>query len=104
IFSWMGGAGCATQPVVASAVNHFTLTSDAYWDHGGGANANELAARQIASMSHGLPVIAVVDYNHAGVLNGGKWHADDVVNVWDFVYFHDPDPAFGGANLQYSAT
>lgn len=104
IFNWMGGVGCTTPPVVTSAVRNFTFTTDAFWDKGGGANANEMAARQIASVNYGTPVLAVVDYNHTGIINGGKWHAEANANVWDFVYFHDPDPRFGGANLQYSAT
>jgi hypothetical protein len=60
-----------------------------------------MAARQITSFSRGRPVIVVVRFNHTGVLNGGKYHQEGSYNVWDFVYFHDPDPAYG-ANFRWA--
>lgn len=37
------------------------------------------------------------------MVNGGQYHAEGFYNVWDFVYFHDPDPAVG-ANTVFAAS
>ena len=102
IFNWMGGQGCTNQLRVRDAVNNFTATHDVYWDNARSTEYRSMAARQATSIDQGIPVIVVVRFNHTGVLNGGKWHEDNVWDVWDFVYFHDPDPAYG-ANFRWVA-
>jgi hypothetical protein len=103
-------AGSSAQ-AIANGVNQFTDTRDAYWDLAGGLGdydlqRAELFSRQITSIDAGTPVIAVVEGGfHAGVVNGGKWHTDTTtgLKMWDFVFFHDPDPHFGGANKTWGA-
>lgn len=103
IFNWMGGQGCTTQFAAADAVSFFTNSgADAYWDNDSSANSDRMAARQITSIDAGIPVMVVVRYDHTGVLNGGKWHEMGASYVWDYVYFHDPDPRYG-ANVYFAA-
>lgn len=105
IWDWMSSAypACGSnQAGIEAAVRHFTVSgSDAYWDHGDDTQYESMISRQITSMDNGVAVIAVVDFNHTGVLNGGKWHREGSYNIWDFVYFHDPAR---GSNRQYQAT
>lgn len=95
IFNWMGGTGCVNQITTRNAVNHFTRTLDAFWDRASPVDAEGLIARQITSMDRLTPVIAVINGNHTVVINGGKWHDEGDLYVWDRLIYHDPDPAFG---------
>ena len=95
---------------IADGVNHFTYTNDTFWDLPGGQGdpdtvRAEFFSRQITSIDLGIPVIAIVEGGlHAGVVNGGKWHTNSSgTYVWDYVYFHDPDPNFGGADIYWGA-
>lgn len=100
--------GChfgTAEPRIVDGVNHFTNTRDAYWDLPGGIGDPDLIeaaffARQITSMDHLTPVIAIAGL-HVLVVNGGRWHQDQsaTFRTWDAVYYHDPDPVFGGADL-----
>lgn len=90
IFNWMGGQGCTTQDRVAAAVNHFTATHDVQWDLERSPNYKEMLARQVTSIDARFPVIAVIDYDHTVVVNGGKWHEEGANQVWDYVLYHDP--------------
>jgi hypothetical protein len=95
IFDWMSNSwpACGSNQLgLEAAVRHFTFSSgvDAYWDFAPDSAYEEVLSRQISSMDSGVPVIAVVNFDHTGVLNGGKWHAEGNYYVWDFVYFHDP--------------
>lgn len=105
IFNWMSSfyPACGSNQLgIEAAVRNFTVSgSDAYWDYGPDTEFESIISRQISSMDSRVPVIAVVEYDHTGVLNGGKWHQEGGYNVWDFVYFHDP--ARWG-DVQYSAT
>jgi hypothetical protein len=103
IYDWMGGPGCTTQPRVRDAINVFTSTHDVYWDQGSPQSSQHMIARQITSFDSGTPSAPVVNYNHVVLLIGGKWHLDGSDKVWDFVYFHDPDPYFGGPAIRESA-
>jgi hypothetical protein len=96
ISTWMGGTcnGASAQDI-ADAVNHFTNAGDAYWDIPGGQGApeqleREFFARQITSIDNATPVIAIIEFQHAGVINGGRWHSVDNGRQWDYVFFHDP--------------
>jgi Peptidase_C39 like family len=92
IGAWMGGT-CSgvSQQALANAVGYFTNTFDAYWDFVGDDEIPSFMSRQITSIDSRIPVIAIISFNHAGVVNGGKWHdAGGGFNEWDFVYFHDP--------------
>lgn len=93
IGAFMGGA-CSgvSQSALASAVNHYTLTFDAYWDFVAYNQPDPFFSRQITSIDSETPVIAIINGLHAGVVNGGKWHqvASTGDYQWDYVYFHDP--------------
>lgn len=105
IFNWMSNyyPACGSNQLgIEAAVRNFTVSGrDAYWDYAADTEFQDMISRQISSMDSRVPVIAVVDYDHTGVLNGGKWHQEGNYNVWDFVYFHDPALY---SNVQYSAT
>jgi len=105
IFNWMSNyyPACGSNQLgVEAAVRNFTSSGhDAFWDHGPDTDYEAMISRQITSMDSRVPVITVVNYDHTGVLNGGKWHQEGNFNVWDFVYFHDPALY---SNVQYSAT
>lgn len=106
IYNWMSSYSpyCGSnQAGIAAAVRYFTLTPDAYWDFAEDTEFAEITARQITSMDARVPVIAVVDYDHTVVVNGGKWHEEGELNVWDFVYYHDPAQMYG-ANFKATAT
>ena len=98
-------------PAIVMGVNRFTNTWDAYWDLPGGTGdpdtiKGQFFSRQITSMDAKLPVIAILWGGvHAGVINGGKWHTDSYtgLDVWDYVYFHDPDQYSGGADRYRTA-
>lgn len=91
ISHWMGGSSCGvTQTVIANAVNFFTATDDAYWDFVSSDEQNSFISRQITSIDNYTPVIAIITFNHAGVVNGGKWHEVSGGYQWDYVFFHDP--------------
>lgn len=103
IFNWLGGAPC-TGDEIPAGVNHFTRTTDTFLDletaNNLGDNIRDIVARHITSVGESrIPVIALVrsTKNHVGVINGGKYHFDEVsgLNVWDLVYFHDPAESFG---------
>lgn len=100
IWSWLGGPPCTADEIPAG-ITHFTNTFDSYLDINLTPSATErehMVARQIQSVGeNGMPVIPVVrlSKDHVGVINGGKYHRDGAVNVWDFVYFHDPANFFG---------
>lgn len=100
IWNWLGGPPC-TPDEVPAGVAHFTRAYDAYLDLEyipTELERNYLIARQIMSVGESrVPVIAVVGVlqNHVGVIDGGKYHQSGSVNVWDFVYFHDPEYFFG---------
>jgi hypothetical protein len=92
ISQWMGGTSCGvSQSVIADAVNYFTATTDAYWDFVGSNEQDQFISRQITSIDNRTPVIAIITFNHAGVINGGKWHEISSGYQWDYVYFHDPN-------------
>lgn len=102
IGNWMGGTSCGvTQQALADAVNHFTLTRDAFYDLAADIDFREFLSRQITSIDNEIPVIAVIYGGlHAGVVNGGAWHDNSAgQHQWDYVYFHDPDV---GANDYYT--
>ncbi|MCB1034778.1 MAG: C39 family peptidase [Acidobacteria bacterium] len=108
IFDWMRNfsSGCGSNlRGVEDAVANFTATADAFIDlETNGALAYEnLAARQITSIDNRSPVIAVVDNDHTVILNGGKWHAENEVNMWDYVYVHDPGDPFGEGDSRIGA-
>ncbi|HEX2251733.1 MAG TPA: C39 family peptidase [Thermoanaerobaculia bacterium] len=93
IAQWMGGVNCgSSEEGIRQAVNRFTATSDAVWDFDGDINFAPFMSRQITSIDNYFPVIAILDGGlHAGVVNGGKWHALASEGYqWDYVYFHDP--------------
>jgi hypothetical protein len=98
IFSWLGGAGC-TADQVPSAVNYFTRTQDTFADIEYGptqADIEGMVARQITSIDARVPVIVIVgSKNHVGVVNGGGYHEEGSLKIWDFVYFHDPGLTYG---------
>lgn len=103
IGSWMGGTGCgSSQQSIVAAVNHFTATSDAFWDLTSELDYQEFFSRQITSIDNGVPVIPILYGGlHAAVINGGKWHENaDADYQWDYVYLHDP---LTRSNDQYSA-
>lgn len=102
IFNWMGGTGNTNQVNVASAVNYFTNTRDAYWDSGNYNTYREMAARQITAFDRSVPSIVVINYDHTVIVNGGSWHTQGTYRVWDDVFVHDPDP-YWGANRYFSA-
>lgn len=105
IYQYMQSSYCASnQAAVRDAVNHFTNTHDAVWDLDLSQHYDRLVSRQVTAFSAGLPVLPVVDYDHMGVLNGGKYHEDGPYEVWDFVYFHDPDPAVGANRKIFSSS
>jgi hypothetical protein len=105
IFNYMINGYCASnQLAVADAVRHFTNTYDAGWINRSSQDSYpEMAARQITSIDAGAPVIVVYRYDHTVVLQGGKWHPEDGLNVWDYIFMHDPAPGFGGANIKVGA-
>jgi len=92
IATWMGGT-CSgvSEDTLAAAVNQFTRTDDAYWDFDAPSNVEAFMARQITSIDNYTPVIAIIDFKHAGVVNGGKWHQEGNWYQWDYTYFHDPE-------------
>lgn len=98
----MGGTGCTTAPNVTAAVNHFTMTRDAYWDYASYNEHHALLTRQITAYAGQTPSIVVVNSNHTVVVTGGSWHSEGSYKIWDSVYAHDPDPAYG-ANRYFSA-
>lgn len=102
IGQWMGGTSCgASQEEIAAAVNHFTNTSDAYWDFDAYLNYQSFLSRQITSVVNFSPVIAIVDFNHAGVVNGGEWSPTGTGYYrWEYTYFHDP---LVGPNVLYGS-
>ena len=108
IFEGIGGTACTVDKVPA-AVSQYTGTFDTFADVVFAPTEGQVAqivARQITSVGESrVPTIAVVGAkNHVGVLNGGKYHHDDPtnLNVWDLVYFHDPDETFG--NLAFTGS
>lgn len=101
IYNWMNGF--TNQLKVRDAVNYFTATHDAYWDNPRSTDYKAMAARQITAFDRGTPSIVVVRYDHTGVVNGGQWHQDGSFKIWDFVYFHDPDPSYG-ANFRWAGS
>lgn len=102
IFNWMGGTGCTNQINTARAVNHFTNTRDAYWDSGDSSNYEEMVSRQVTAFDRGVPSIAVINYDHAVVLTGGKYHQENRYFIWDYVLVHDPNP-HNGAHFRFTA-
>jgi hypothetical protein len=97
--------GCTTNgtsgPAIVSGVDHFTTTHDAFYDTD--TNTTDFFSRQITSINNSTPLVAAILGVHVGVINGGSWHIDDDsgLNVWDFVYFHDPE---AGPNRVYVAS
>lgn len=104
IGNWIGTSSCSgsSPQEITNGVNHFTATSDAFWDLAGDVEYEEFFARQITSLDNSTPVIALIEGGlHAGVVDGGRWHENSAGNYqWDYVYFHDP---FLGAGLYYGA-
>ena len=102
IANYVGCVSGTTPANTVNGVNYFTATKDAYLDQGGGQDPN-FFARQISSINVDRPVAAALFGQHVGIVNGGLWHQDETTgyNVWDFVYFHDPEVA---ANQEYSAS
>jgi len=99
--NWYTGASAES---IAYGVNYYTATRDAYVDREGEMYGSDFVSRQITSIDNRTPVIALVqNETHAGVVNGGKWHRWGSGYQWDYVYFHDPSPDFGGANVRYSS-
>jgi len=102
IANWMGGTSCgSSEQSIANAVNHFTGTSDSYVDIDGLFYRENFFSRQITSIDNAVPVIAILDSFHAGVLNGGKWRSLSGGRYeWIYVYVHDPQTV---ANDYYDA-
>ena len=93
IGQYMGGTSCGvSEQAIADAVNHFTNTHDAYWDFEAYTDYEGFMSRQITSVDNYTPVIPIIVFNHAVVLNGGDWHPlSGLAYQWDFVYYHDPE-------------
>lgn len=106
---WMaiGGAPCSGSDAEAG-VRQFTATGyDAYQDIESTTFHQDFMARQITSIDKEIPVMVVVHdaRDHVGILNGGKYTSDSSTGRyrWEYVFFHDPDPYFGGSNRQYTS-
>ena len=99
IFNAVGGAPC--DPVDATyGVSIYTNSgSDAYFDHEFSpttAERDEIISRQITSIDVGVPVMALIrSQTHVGIINGGKYEDHGSYLEWEFLDFHDPDPAYG---------
>jgi hypothetical protein len=93
IADYMGSSACgASQDALANGVNRYTSKRDAYWDYVAWNDHDDFFSRQITSIDSRVPVIAIIDGVHAGVINGGKWsYRTDGSYQWDYVYFHDPE-------------
>lgn len=106
IFNWLGGPPCTAEDVPAG-VNHFTNTNDAYLDVSFNPTAtdrDEMIARQVTSYDNARPAITVVypTRDHVGVINRGKYDDEGAYWTWEWLRFHNPDPAYGG-NYYYGA-
>ena len=107
IFNTIGGAPCDGLDA-ANGVRIYTNSGyDAYFDHIYGptqTQRDEMVSRQIVSEDSDVPVMPVVypSKNHVGIINGGKYEDKGSYWQWDFLYFHNPDPAYG-ANYYYTA-
>lgn len=94
-------SGTTTDALVRGA-QHYDA-ADAYADYPGGLNfgRDQFDSQEITSVNITTPLIGLVNGGlHAGVVDGGSWHQSGSLNVWDFVYFHDP---LVGADQQYVA-
>lgn len=105
IRNWMGGTSSGVSPEqIADAVDYFTYTNDATWDFEGYNVYRDFFARQITSIDNYTPVIAIVDFNHAVIVNGGLWHDENIDGetyyLWDYTYFHD---SLRRANLKFGS-
>lgn len=90
ISQWMGGSTWGvSEQTIADAVNHYTRTGDAIVDYEGRIDADRFMAKQITSIDNYAPVIAIVDFNHAVVVNGGQWRQEGSWYQWNYTYFHD---------------
>jgi hypothetical protein len=106
--NWPPAGGSPDQ--IALGVRLYSNTGgDAIWDLPGGEGppltvSARYFSRQIASLDGRIPVIGLIRGDwHAGVVNGGHWHENVAgLHVWDYVYFHDPDPSVG-PDYYYSA-
>lgn len=99
IFNTIGGAPCDPTDA-AFGVGYYTNSgSDAHFDHEFTPTIGErdqMISRQITSIDTGIPVMALVrNQTHVGIVNGGKYEDHGSYLEWEFLYFHDPDPAFG---------
>lgn len=106
IFNEIGGAPC--DPFDAAyGVSRFTISgSDAYLDLTYGPSEDErdeMVARQVTSINTAVPVMPIVgaSKNHVGIINGGKYSDEGTYYEWEYLYFHDPDPAYG-SNIYYA--
>ncbi len=108
IYTWLGGRACQPDDV-PPAISHFTNTFDSYLDlvyNPTQAQIDQMVARQITSIDRRTPVIPIVypARNHVGVVNGGKYtNQGGGYYRWEYLYFHNPDPAVG-ANDYYTAS
>lgn len=101
--------GCWMEDI-PNGVNLLTRTYDTQlegWEDGQGAFLEDLQAwlhaRQLHSLSKGVPVIAVIGSWHAVLPNKGNYAtAMDGKKRWDTVYVHDPEPS-GGPNRYWIA-
>ncbi len=87
--------GCSTTSGtllsrLVPGVQAFTDATDAVLEQAGSSSI--FYARQIASIAAHDPALCVVNAGtHTGILDGGHWHSTDSgLNVWAYVYFHDP--------------
>jgi len=80
--------------VIANGVAQFTNSgSDAIYDGDAYDNRKYFVARQITSIDSYIPVIAVLQGNHAVVIDGGHHHEipdSGGMQEWDYVYYQDP--------------
>jgi hypothetical protein len=94
IAQYIGCSPSGGTPItqLAPGVRAFTSATDAVLEVVPSSQPSLFFARQISSIASRNPVLGVVNAaTHAGIVDGGLWHSTDTgLDVWDYVYFHDP--------------
>lgn len=94
IAQYIGCSPTSGTPIdrLAPGVRTFTSATDAVLESASTSQRSLFFARQISSIAARDPVLGVVNAaTHAGIIDGGLWHlTDSGLEVWDYVYFHDP--------------
>jgi len=106
IFNNVGGAPCDPYDAAYGVALYTNSGSDAYLDltySPTTTERDELVSRQITSADRGIPIMPIVypSKSHVGIINGGKYADKGTYWEWEFLYFHNPDPAYG-ANYYYT--